>query len=254
MQTKLLPPAQRQERIEAKRRLLLRWLREELYTTREVAEELLGLAPSPTKKTLANMRRDGLLRMEQVVTPSGWRPTLYGITAHGQGMAFDPGEAPNDRTFEPGRVGLTVLKHSITLQLARLRAERAGWSAWQLGDRAGKWAADQGRPDAIAIDPSGECWAVEVELTMKVTRRYESVIFDRLRQIRAGSYTRVVWISPDQAQSDRLENIIKNIRVFTREVNCIKQQVVIEPETHHPKLAFVSLDQWPNIPHHKGAL
>lgn len=253
MKTKLLPPAQRQERIEAKRRLLLRWLREELYITREVAQELLGLAPSPTKKTLSNMRRDGLLRMEQVVTPSGWRPTLYGITAHGQGMAFDPGEAPNDRTFEPGRVGLTVLNHTINLQLARLRAERAGWRDWQLGDRAGKWAADQGRPDAIATDPQGTAWAIEVELTMKTTKRYESVIFDRLRQIRAGTYQRVVWISPDQAQSDRLESIVKSIREFTREVNGTKQQVLIEPETHHPKLAFVSLDQWPTIPHLNGA-
>lgn len=253
MKTKLRSAAQRQERIEAKRRLILRWLREEIYTTREVAQTLLGLTPSPTKITLANMRRDGLLHMEQVICPSGWKPVLYGITAHGQGMAFDPGELPSDRTFEPGRVGLTVLQHTITLQLARLRAERAGWRDWQVCDRLGKWVADQGRPDAIATDPQGTVWAIELELTMKTTKRYESVIFERLRQIRAGMYARVVWLSPTQAQSDRLGSIIKGIREFTREVNGSKQHVLIDPETHHPKLAFVSLDQWPNIPHHNGA-
>lgn len=254
MQTRLLlPPAERKQRTEAKRRALLRFLRDEIYTTREAAQELLGLSSAPAKSTLAAMARDGLLHMQQVECPNGWRPFLHGITADGQALAFDEGEAVNSKTFEPGRVGLTVLKHTITLQLARIRAERAGWRDWQAGDRLAKWAAEQGRPDAIATDPSGERWAVEVELTMKTTKRYESVLFDRLRQIRAGNFDRVVWISPDADRSRRLESIIKSIREFTREVSGTKQHIRIDPETHHPKLVFVSLDEWPHISQHTGA-
>lgn len=247
MSDQFMLPAQRAERIAAKRLALLRFLRDELYTTSEVAQELWGLSASPTKATLAAMRRDELLRMEQVECPSGWRPVLWGITAHGQAQAFDPasGETPADRTFEPGRVGLTVLRHSVLLQLVRLRAQRAGWDQWQAGDRLGKWEAEQGRPDAIAVDPSGQRWAVELELSMKTTKRYESVLFSRLRQVRAGSFDRIVWISPDAGQSDRLKAIIHGIREFTREVHGTKQLVQISPELHHPKLAFVSLDQWP---------
>lgn len=250
MQTSLLlPPAQRKHRTEAKRRALLRFLRDEIYTTREGAQELLGLSAAPAKATLAAMARDGLLHMAQVECPNGWKPYLYGLTADGQALAFDEGEEVNPKTFEPGRVGLTVLRHTITLQLARIRAERARWAEWQAGDRLGKWAADQGRPDAIAVDPQGTRWAVEVELTMKTTKRYESVLFDRLRQIRAGTFDRVVWISPDADRSRRLESIIKNIREFAREMSGTKQLVRIDPETHHPKLAFVTLDEWPSIEH-----
>ena len=252
MQAKLLPPAERKARTAEKRRAILRLLRDEIYTTREVVQELLGVEATPAKMTLAAMARDDLVKHQQVDCPNGWRPHLWGITADGQALAFDPGETPNERTFEPGRVGLTVVKHTITIQLARLRAERAGWTDWQAGDRLGKWAADQGRPDAIATDPSGERWAVEVELTMKTTKRYESVIFDRLRQIKAGNFQKVVWLSPDQDRSKRLETIIKGIDKFTREVNGKKQEIHIDPETHHSKLGFVELDQWPKISHPEG--
>ena len=90
MSAGLLPPDQRKERTAAKRMAILRLLREEIYTTREVVQELLGVAATPAKLTLAAMVRDGLLRMEQVDCPNGWRPFLWGITPEGQAMAFDP--------------------------------------------------------------------------------------------------------------------------------------------------------------------
>ncbi len=242
-----LPPAARKERTAEKRRAVLRLLRDEIYTTREVVQELLGVAPTPAKMTLSAMVRDGLLRMEQVQCPNGWKPFLWGITAHGQALAFDEGEQPMDRVFEPGRVGLTVVKHTITIQLARLRAERQGWKNWQSGDRLAKWEKDQGRPDAIATSPTGEVVAVEVELTMKTTKRYESVLFDRLRQIKAEHFAKVVWLSPDLDTSRRLESIIKNIREFDREHAGVKQHVIIDPDRHHPCLKFMAIENWPNI-------
>jgi hypothetical protein len=247
MTTKLLPPAERKVRTAEKRRAILRLLRDEIYTTREVVQELLGVAPTPAKMTLAAMARDGLLRMEKVECPNGWKPFLWGITADGQAMAFDPGESPSERVFEPGRVGLTVVRHTITIQLARIRAERAGWTNWQAGDRLAKWEKDQGRPDAIATTPTGERIAVEVELTMKTTKRYEGVLWDRLRQIRAGTFDKVCWITTDKDRAGRLETIIKSIDEFTREHAGQKQQVRIDRERHHPRLAFVELAAWPNI-------
>lgn len=242
-----LPPKERKERTAAKRRAILRLLRDEIYTTREVVQELLGVAPTPAKMTLSAMVRDGLLRMEQVQCPNGWKPFLWGITAHGQAFAFDEGEQPMDRVFEPGRVGLTVVRHTIIIQLMRLRAERHGWRNWQSGDRLAKWEKDQGRPDAITTSPSGESIAVEVELSMKTTKRYESVLFDRLRQIKAGNFAKVVWLSPDEHASKRLESIVKGIEEFTREHAGVKQTIRIEPDRHHPCLKFISLDNWPHI-------
>jgi DNA-binding Lrp family transcriptional regulator len=244
----LLPPAARKERTDAKRKAILRLLRDEIYTTREVIQELLGVAPTPAKMTLSAMARDGLLRHEQVECPNGWRPHLWGITADGQAMAFDPStEHPSDRIFEPGRVGLTVVRHTISIQLCRIKAERVGWSEWQAGDRLGMWEKEQGRPDAIALSPTGERMAIEVEHTLKTTKRYESVLWDRLRQIKAGNFEKVCWLTDDLDRARRLESIVKSISEFTREHAGKKQQIRIDPATHHPRLMFKSLGDWPNV-------
>jgi len=248
MASGLLAPVERKARVYAKRWAILRLLRNEIYTTREAVQVLLGVAATPAKMTLAAMARDGLLRMEQVECPNGWRPYLWGITPEGQAMAFDPAtEQPVERVFEPGRVGLTVVRHSITIQLCRIKAERAGWTNWQSGDRLAKWEKDQGRPDAIATSPTGERMAVEVELTLKTTKRYEAVLWDRLRQIKAGNFDRVCWLTDDEDRALRLEAIIKSIDEFTREHAGVKQKIRIDPEIHHSRLLFKSLTDWPNF-------
>lgn len=241
----LLPPAERKARTAQKRQAVLRFLRDEIYTTREVVQELLNVAPTPAKMTLAAMCRDGLLRMEKVECPNGWKPYLYGITPEGQALAFDPKtEAPSDKHFEPGRVGLTVLRHTISLQRMHMKAQRAGWPEWVAGDRLGVWEKDQGRPDAIAKDPTGTRWAIEVEHTIKTTKRYEAVLWDRLRQIKAGNFDRVLWILDDDDRAERLEVIIKSINEFTREHAGQRQTVRIDPATHHPKFVFTTLDKF----------
>jgi hypothetical protein len=244
----LLAPAERKARTNAKRTAILRHLRNEIYTTREAVQELLGVAPTPAKMTLAAMARDGLLTMAQVECPNGWRPYLWGITPQGQAMAFDPAtEQPAERVFEPGRVGLTVVRHTITIQLCRIKAERAGWTNWQAGDRLAKWEKGQGRPDAIATSPSGERLALEIEHTLKTKKRMETVLWDRLRQIKVGNFERVCWLTDDEVRALRLETIVKSIDDFTREHAGQKQQIRIDPAIHHPRLLFKSLAQWPNI-------
>lgn len=244
----LLPPAERRARTAEKRRAVLRFLRDEIYTSREVVQELLGVAATPAKLTLAAMARDGLLRMEKVECPNGWRPVLWGITPEGQALAFDPAtERPRDKYFEPGRVGLTVLRHTLTIQLMRMRAERSGWTNWTAGDRIGQWEKEQGRPDAIAADVAGLRWAVEVEHTMKTTKRYESVLWDRLRQIKAGNFDRVVWLTDNDDRAQRLAAIVRGIDEFTREVAGKKQTVRIDPALHHPRLFFTSINKFPNV-------
>ena len=244
----LLPPRERKERTAAKRKAILRLLRDEIYTTREVIQELLALAPTPAKMTLSAMARDGLLRMEQVQCSNGWRPYLWGITSEGQGAAFDVAtEQPSDRIFEPGRVGLTVLRHTIAIQLCHIRAERSGWTHWQAGDKLGVWEKGEGRPDAIATTPDNERIALEVELTLKTTKRYESVLWDRLRQLKSGNFERICWVTDGVDRARRLESIIKNITGFTREHAGQRHHVMIDPAVHHPRMIFISLAEWPNI-------
>lgn len=238
-------PDERKARSLEKRYQVLRFLREEIYTTREVIELLLGLGLTGAKQTLHAMEREGLIRHQQVECPNGWRPTLWGITSDGQAMAFNDGEEPLDRVFSPAKVGLTVVRHTIFLQIARIKAEREGWKNWIAGDRVAQWEKDQARPDAIAEAPNGKKFAVEVELTMKTKKRYESVLFDRLMQVASKKYEGVIWLLEDEDRAMRLEKIIKSIDRFTREHNGKKHEVVIEPR-HHKLIHFTSFGEWPN--------
>lgn len=239
----LLPHAERFARAREKRIALLRFLRQNIYTSADVAAELLQLSRSPANQTLAAMGRDGLIRRESIGSGLSRPIVLWGITAHGQGFAFNPasGEQPCDRIFEPGRVGLSVLQHTLDLQLLQVKAERAGWTDWQLGDRLQKWVAGQGRPDAIATTQEGVRVAIECERTMKTTKRYSVVLADRLQAIKRGEFQFCIWLCPDAEMAQRLEAIVKNISV----VRVASLQQRVDPEKHHTKIKFLSYGQWP---------
>lgn len=246
-----MTPAQRKERAADKRHVLLRFLRDEVYTTAPIAARLLDLSERQTARTLAGMARDELLTSKRITTDSGWSPTLWGITAHGQGMATEEGEFPAERVFEPARVPLSMLKHTLGLQRIRAQAQAAGWTDWQSGDRLATFDAES-RPDAIATGQQGTVWCVEYERTMKRRSRYERILFTRLRAIRAGQYAKCVWVCDTPRAAELLRGMLTSLREFDIKHAGQKQRVVIDPARHHALLHFVSINEFPSLPT-KGA-
>ncbi len=242
-----MTPAQRAERTADKRHTLLRFLRDEVYTTAPIAALLLGLSERQTARTLAGMQRAELLTCKKLPTDSGWSPVLWGITPHGQGMACEPGEFPGERTFEPARVPLSVLKHTLGLQRLRVQAHAAGWTDWTSGDRLAPFDAEA-RPDAISTDTQCVRWCIEYERTMKRRSRYERILFTRLRAIREGAYARVVWVCDDAHQASLLRGMLLSLREFTIQHAGQKQRVVIDPARHHPLLSFTNITEFPTMP------
>ena len=212
--TKLMNYGDRLARIEEKRYLLLRFLREEIYTSLDVVSSLLNIeSRQGVHKTLIALERDELIRRARVVA-GGRVYTLWGITPTGQMMSFELGhEIPLERYFEPSRIPVNILEHTLDKQRLRLRALRAGWQEWTDVDRdGGKWEKGQGRPDALALDPDATRWAIEVERTCKTKKRYEVILADRLQQVRAGIFDKVLWVSPTINLSRRVEILIRKHR------------------------------------------
>lgn len=205
-------PAERAARSAEKRQSLLRFLKDEVYTNADIVGLLLGLnSRQAVHATLTSMERDGLVTRATVETESGRKATLWGITPEGQFLAFDPAtEKPESRYFEPSRVGLSILLHTLDAQKIRILAERAGWSNWIKGDRVGL-AVKQGRPDALLTSPTGEVVALEIERTHKTYKRYQAILLERLRQIRAEKFSKCVWLVPSQAKAERLRVVFKTI-------------------------------------------
>jgi hypothetical protein len=189
------------------------------------------------------MERDGLLKRETVEANSR-RWTLWGITSHGQAMAFDPekNEQPESKYFEAGRVGLSVLAHTLELQRLSIKAKRAGWTNWIFCDRLSKWQAGQSRPDALVTAPTGIVIALECERTIKTVKRYEAILVDRLQSIRRGDFAHCVWLCPTPDQAKRLHAIILCIK----ELNVAGSIVQIQ-DRHRATLHFTAFEDFPNM-------
>jgi len=211
-----LPWVERMARADQKRRLVLRFLREEIYTARPVVDELLGgVASSTGIRLLRSMQRDGLVKHARLPGDSIRRAIdLWGITLQGQAMAYDydAGEKCIERWFRPGDVAISQLKHRLGLQRLRVSMERKGWRNWLNGASLGKLKAGQHRPDAFAVHPmTGMTFAIELELSFKNVKRYLPIARQHVNALRARKVEGCVWICP-QAMQSRLAKIIDDAR------------------------------------------
>ena len=121
----LMPAHQRAERVLQKRRVLLRFLREEIWTDHRNLGELLGVNPAATYRTIAALEKMEIIRVGRIPIVGG-QVALVGITHHGQGLAADPCDQIVEKVFTPSRISATYLRHTLDTQLLRIKAERVG--------------------------------------------------------------------------------------------------------------------------------
>lgn len=241
----LLAPAARQCRVQEKRRMVLRWLRDEIWSTPEVLGKIMGLrARQGVYQTLAKMERDGYLASADIPIFKKSTQKIFGITAHGIACAFDAEEKLEKRpTFEPSKVKLSTLQHEIDIQRLRIQAERAGWKSWTPGARLGASQVGANRPDAIGVDPQMRVVAVEVERTIKTTKRYEAILSHYLQAVAKGQYARIVWVCPTEDLAARLRRIV--LAISTVPVN--GKRIPLE-QRHYELLSFADYSDWPGYP------
>lgn len=238
-------PAARRARALQKHWQVLRFLRQEIWSSQDILRQVMGVeSRTAAHKNLTRMELDGLVRRHKVVGLGGGSLTLWGITPHGQGMAFDPAsERPVATYFEPGRVAEITVQHTLDLQRLRLQAERAGWRDWVNGDRLPELLKGDKRPDATAMSPAGFVTAIEVERTIKTTKRYEQILASYLMAIKAGQVQQVVWLAPTADLALRLKAIVLGIRAVTIK----KQRFSVDPQRHHRGLHFLGYGEWPML-------
>lgn len=239
----LAAPADRQARSEQKVRAVLRFLRQEIWSSQDVLGGVMGVeSRTAAHKNLARLEDEGLLRRHRVEGLGGGVITLWGITAHGQAMAFDPvSEAPVASYFEPNRVAEITIRHALDLQRLRMQGERAGWKDWINGDRLPELLKGGKRPDAMATSPAGLKTAIEIERTIKTSKRYEQILASYLMALKSEQVHQVVWLSPTDDLALRLRAIVLGIRSVTIQ----KQRFAVDPQKHHGRLSFLGYRQWP---------
>lgn len=235
-------PAGRKSQREAVDHKLLRFLREHIYSTPSVLMQVAGYTSTQgIRQALQRLEKLDCLK-HHVFTGPGQRLSLWGITHAGQALAFDlNSELPVSAAFEPSKLAYSTVPHHLDLQSLRVSAEQAGWTKWQHGDRLGVVGKDDKRPDAVVRDPSGNAVAIECERTIKTPQRYRSILSVYLQAIRANQLSCVIWISPTDDISRRVEKIILSIE----KVPVDGRLVPIDPARHHKHLAFTTYKKWP---------
>lgn len=239
----LLPPDARMARVASKRRAVLRWLRDEIWSTPEILGKIMGLtARQGVYQTLSKMERDGYVSSADVAIFKKSTQRIVGITSHGLAFAFDADEPLQKRpTFEASKVKLTTLQHEVDIQLLRVQAERAGWKNWTPGTRLGPSQNGANRPDAIVVDAQQKVVAVEVERTIKSTKRYEAILSQYLQAVAKGQYGRIVYVCPTADLAARLRRVVMSIS----SVPINGKRIALEAR-HYQLLAFMDYSQWPD--------
>jgi hypothetical protein len=235
-------PSERLARSQEKRRAVLRWLRDEIWSTPEILGQVMALnARQPVYRTLAAMEREGYLHSADLQIFKKATQRIFGITSHGLAYAFDLDEAIEKRpTFEPSKVKLSTLQHEIDVQRLRFQAQASGWTHWQPGARLGASLAGMKRPDAVAIDPSGRVIAVEIERTIKTVKRYEVLLSQYLQAIAKRQFGLALWVCPTDDLAARLNRLLSSITA----VPIGAKRIPLE-ERHAQAWRIISYRQWP---------
>ena len=230
----LQAPAARLARQLQKEREILRFLREELFSTSALLGALLGLqSRQAIWKTLTRLEGRKLI-IRHTLEALGGRVVMWGITCHGQASAFDPSKETVYRSyFEPSRLSEITIRHALDVQRLHLCADAAGWREWRNGDRLGA-VPNGNRPDAIVIDSDGKVTAIECERTFKTLKRYEVILSNYLQALKRADVQRVIWVSPTSEQACRLRSMVTGIKSVLVE----GQRIKVDPPRHHEALSF----------------
>lgn len=241
--TYLLSPPERSARQQEKRERLLRFLREEIWSTPEILGQVLGLrSRQAVWKSLKQFQAEQILR-HHVYAALGGEFVVWGITAHGQALAFHPEEEKINATyFEPSKVSEMTIRHSLDIQRLRIAAERQGWREWRNGQNLGAMSKGMNRPDVLALDPTGMKAVLEIERTVKTVRRYRAILGDYLQRIKQREIAKVIWVCPTKDLAHRLTRIIFGLS----HVVVHGQRVPIDPNRHHINLHFQDYDSFMN--------
>lgn len=238
----LLPYQARQARREERLKQVLGFLREEIWSASDILGIVMGIkTPQGIHKALTALEIENVISRSSLKIYGRRAMTIWGITPHGQALAFNlqTNEKPENNYFEPSRISLSTLDHHLDIQRLRLKAEAAGWKNWLPGTRLGKSVLNGKRPDAVALTPNNQIVALEIERTVKTTKRYEAIISNYLQAIKNGDYSRVQYLCPTVNLAARLQRIFTSIKAVP-----VNGRRVGLQEHHYQSFQFTDYIGW----------
>ncbi len=193
-------------------RKVLHFLRDETYSVTRILTQLLDMKTKVgTISALRKLEKKKLIKSHRKRLVGDSCITLWGITTHGVAMSYaDEDTFSDDPHFEPYRVGITTLQHTLDIQELRLKAVKFGWQNWVKGNNIFREKGEK-IPDAIAQDTRGNVSAIEVERTLKSQKRYAEIMGHYLVQLGKNKYQRLDYICPTYSMARTLKRLVTSL-------------------------------------------
>lgn len=239
MATLLRDARERTARKHEKRERIIAFLRTNVFSTASVLGDVAEVrSRQAIHSTLRALNKEGLIRSAEVASDQGRRVLVWGITPHGAAMAARPGESIQTPTFEPSKVNVTTLDHTLDVQRIQLCATRAGWS-WKQG--FGEFARSSAKyADAVTTRSDGVKIAIEVERTVKTVKRYAEILVAHLEARKEGKWDLIYYISPDLVIRDRVQRAFREVHTAKWHGN----KIAITDAHRAPFRFYVYGDSW----------
>lgn len=232
MNIKKMTRAEIDSRAEEKRTKILNFLASgEVWTTVAVVNLLLDCSRQSSLRTLNSMEKAGAIKSEKCGNTH-----LFGVSAHGIALAV--AAHPDTKEFELSKTNPSYINHHVQTQIARLRAESAGWHDWI----PGKILYSQNPrlkkiPDALVVRADGRTVAIEIELHIKSQKRMSEILGLYIEQLLQKRHELVYYVTPEPEALRRALERVQTVRV--------RGDVVAVSESHRARFYVVSIDEFP---------
>ncbi|MEQ4676783.1 MobC family replication-relaxation protein [Providencia vermicola] len=236
----LATQSERLKRNHEKMRILLQFLKEEIYSDFKTLMFLFDYKNKmPLYRLLDKVEKMGLIQ-KYVFESRASKIALWGITNDGQTVVLTPEDRVFPARFEPSKITGWSLDHHLDNQLARLILEKKGATNWINGDRSTFLSQFnvKHRPDGLISLPDGRVIAIETERRLKTKARYQSIMASHLLARTQSHWFYVFYVVPDEQKKQALKLIFDSVP----HVMVNNQHVTLE-EKHRNVFRFYTLDE-----------
>lgn len=210
---KLLNIIDAKKRGEEKEETLLQFLSTDLFIDLNNIKLLLHINQNTNAYTLLRRLTARRYLIKHIIQlPTGKIP-IWGITQAGlQTLPISTTISP--RPFEASKITFTSINHRLMIQRTRIYLQKKNWTNWKAGDShqfKQDYKSIKCRPDAIVTSPKTVTFALEIELTLKTSLRYRTIIKSHIEAIEKKHWAHVIYVvntNNDKAHlTRRLESI-----------------------------------------------
>ncbi len=221
----------RMQRAEASEFKILKFLRDQCYSSPFILSQVAGLSDRAIYKKLNALHKRGVLSNHKY---DGISYLVWGITRQGLAFAWDEDESMEYRNpFQPSRTKPLMLAHELAIQQIRINFEKAGGTDWTAGHLLPKGIKQ--RPDAVITYGKKKIF-IEYESTIKSRQRYQQIWSNYLQKISRKEVDEIYYICPDKKFANSLRRVFSLLEVIPVAGEKVKLR-----ERHRSKFKIFSL-------------